>query len=190
VPAQPGECDDDLLQRARAGDRPAFEALYERHFRSAYAVAYRLADADRDLAADAAQDVFVTLVTGASGYRGAGQLRAYLLQCVVNYVRQQLRRRRTAQRCLRAAVADVGEPEAKVITAAAGEAARQALRRLPAEQREVIVLRVYQGLRFAEIAEITGCPVDTAKSRYRRGVERLRHALASWGEEGGTRHEP
>ena len=56
----------------------------------------------------------------------------------------------------------------------------QALRKLPAEQREVIVLKFYHGFTFREIGELTGCSPNTAASRYRYATEALEKLLAEW----------
>ena len=52
-----------------------------------------------------------------------------------------------------------------------------AIEALPDEQREAIVLRVYGGLTFAQIAQVIGDPLPTVATRFRRGLERLRHKL-------------
>jgi len=55
--------------------------------------------------------------------------------------------------------------------------AGELLLRLPGEQREAVVLRIYMGLSFAEIARVTGCGLNTAVSRYRYGLEKIKQSL-------------
>ncbi|MBI5773958.1 MAG: sigma-70 family RNA polymerase sigma factor [Verrucomicrobia bacterium] len=74
---------------------------------------------------------------------------------------------------------------------AAGESplertAMKCLRRLPVEQREVIVLKIWHGHTFEAIAELTGCPPNTAASRYRYGLEKLKTCLKGTEHEHGT----
>jgi RNA polymerase sigma-70 factor (ECF subfamily) len=70
------------------------------------------------------------------------------------------------------------------------EAIELALRKLPEEQREVFLLREYSGVPFKEIAEVTGVPENTVKSRMRYALEGLRRALQELGVEGDLADEP
>ncbi len=73
--------------------------------------------------------------------------------------------------------ADAAEPDAHAIQAERTESVIAAVNELPADHREVVVLRIYAGLTFAQIADVTGEPLPTVASRYRRSLERLKQQL-------------
>ena len=77
-----------------------------------------------------------------------------------------------------ASTADPSEDAARKETR---EVVSRALRQIPSEQREVVILKEFEGLRFREIAEILGCPESTVKSRMYHGLSGLKTALAREG---------
>jgi RNA polymerase sigma factor (sigma-70 family) len=104
---------------------------------------------------------------------GDGDLGGYLYVTVVNLARGHLRRRRVEERHARSLPADrpvTGDPEI--------DETWSAMRRLPAAQRAVLVLRFYEDLPETEIARLLGCRPGTVKSRLHRGLERLRKDLS------------
>ena len=131
--------------------------------------------ADRVAAADAVHNVFLKLAKAGSG--GDVEALAYLRRAVRNECYSVMRTRR---RDIVVAV------DAQLLELVAGEddqlaqrlALEQALQQLPAEQREVVHLKVWEGMTFQEIAEVTGEPLNTAASRYRYAMEKLRAILA------------
>jgi len=149
--------------------------------------AFRLLGSMPD-AEDVVQDVFVRVF--AAGRRDeVASIRAYLYRAVGNACTDLLRSRtRSALRrepvdIDRLATGKDGPPEA---AQAVEESARieALLARLPREQAEAIRLRVFDGLRLDEIAEVLDCPINTVSSRLRYGFQKLREAV---GREGGDR---
>lgn len=147
--------------------------LYDRLGPSLYRYALMIL-ADPSEAEDVVQRVFTVLVRrGAVGMESAD---AYLRRSVRNESYSALRRHRR-----QAAVADatllqaVEAPDERPDDRLAIE---QALRSLPAEQREVIYLKVFEGHTFQEIADLAGEPMNTIASRYRYAIDKLRTALA------------
>jgi RNA polymerase sigma-70 factor (ECF subfamily) len=133
--------------------------------------------ADASAAEDVVQQVFTRVATGASKIDEPDR---YLRRAVRNECYSRLAARRTEPapagdaRALLEAV-----PEATERTDPAERLALEAaLRDLPVEQREVVVMKVYEGLTFEEIAAETGVTVNTAASRYRYALDKLRNALA------------
>ena len=167
--------DDELIERARAGDAAAYGDLVRRYerlaFRTAYAVCGDATDAE-----DAAQEAFVKAYTSLARFRRGAPWRPWLLRIVANEARN---RRRAAGRrehlALRAARAEpslaAGAPEIP------DRELLDALARLDPAHREVVVLRHLLDLPEAECAEVLGCRKGTVKSRLSRALAKLRVEL-------------
>jgi len=133
---------------------------------------------DETAVRDLLQDVFVKLAQGRGEGMAAETERAYLLRMVhhgaIDLMRRDKVRREHAEQ----------QPAETIFTASPDpdrEAFRQrldaALEQLPLEQREVVVLKLWEELTFDEIAGICGIPLNTAASRYRYGIDKLRALL-------------
>jgi RNA polymerase sigma-70 factor (ECF subfamily) len=152
------------------GDRLA--ELYDRHAAALFRYAVVLV-ADRTAAADVVQQVFLKAARGGAGADPA----AYLRRAVRNECFSLLRaRRREIVKAVDAHLLELVEgadeqPAERI-------ALEQALRTLPPEQREVVHLKVWEGMTFQEIAEATDETLNTAASRYRYAMEKLRAQLA------------
>jgi RNA polymerase sigma-70 factor (ECF subfamily) len=167
--------DDELVRRARSGDREAFGMLVARHqqvaFRTAYAVCRDAAEAE-----DATQEAFVKAYRALWRFRRGAPWRPWLLRIVANEARN---RRRAAGRRehLAAQAAAVAPPATPMPDYSAAELS-DALDRLEAPHREVVLLRHVLELTEAETAAALGCRPGTVKSRLSRGLARLREELA------------
>jgi len=161
-----------LTARLEAGDVSALAALYDRYAVAVYRLALALLGREAD-AEDVLQDVFLGLLRRSRDLRDP---RAYLLAAARHRAISILRRRRreTSQGDEPMPVLENGgDPDQAV----AARQIERALGRLPAEQREVVVLRIYEGLSFPEIARVVRTNANTAASRYRYGVARLRELV-------------
>ncbi|MDC3379411.1 RNA polymerase sigma factor [Planctomycetota bacterium] len=148
---------------------PLFKRLGPALYRQAAAIL-----GDRVGAEDVVQDAFVRIWRRRERLDPA-RIDGYLFAAVRNLALDRLRRaKRAASGQLLVAAAGAEEPADGPDT----EKINAALCGLPAEQREVVVLRVHQGLSFAEIAEHTETRLGTVHSRYRYAMERLREALS------------
>jgi RNA polymerase sigma-70 factor (ECF subfamily) len=147
--------------------------LYEAYGARLYRYAVLLL-ADRTVAEDVVQEAFVRLVTAMRGRSGVEATFAYLATIVRNecYTALRKRRRRAEDQApiLERAAPDATEEERMILEAA--------LRALPVEQREVVYLRVHEGLTFQEIADRCAVSINTVASRYRYATAALRRALA------------
>ncbi len=163
---------------ALSGDLPArihgLAAVYREHKDAVLSVAFQLVG-ERHAAEDVLQDVFVALARRSEALPPPADLRAYLLRSCVNRVRD-LRRRPHVVALDGAAVESAATPAA--LEGPDAHVAR-ALRRLPAEQREVVTLHLHGDLRFREIAESLSLSVHTVTSRYRYALARLRRTLGA-----------
>ena len=179
--------DVELVERLGRRDTRAFEALYDRYVRLAFAVALRVL-LDRERAEEVVQDVYVKLWRQPSLFDPRrGTFRPWLLRVVHHRAIDELRqinrdRAQTAEdpegRILEA-LPDVGPAlEDAAESSIEREKVLDALDKLSPSQREAIEMAFFDGLTHAQIAERLGEPLGTVKTRVRLGMRRLRDLLA------------
>lgn len=182
--------DEELLGAYRAGDTVAFETLIFRYRRPLFSYLLRYL-ADRPVAEEIYQDVWMRVIERAGDFRGDSRFSTWLYaiarnRCFDHQRRMRLRRHASLDASpSRLDGNPMGEripsPQAPVDRAAMRPTLQaricDAVEQLPAEQREVFLLRQAQGMSFHEIGEVVGIPVATAKSRMRYALERLQLAL-------------
>lgn len=175
-------CHDDL-RRAREGDERAFTALYRRHSGAVYRFAWLLTGSE-SLANDVTQDTFMELLEGVDGFDPArGSLAAYL--CGI----ARFRAYRASDRRVDS-VADIDEvteasemgavPELPLDALERSRAVGRlydAIRRLPAPYREVLILVELQEMAYADAAAVAGIELGTVRSRLSRAKARLADML-------------
>jgi RNA polymerase sigma-70 factor (ECF subfamily) len=170
--------DGDLVLRYRAGDLGGLLGLYRRYSGPLYLYACSLTG-DAARAEDLVQEAFVRLMS-AGRDRLQESVRPFLYAIVRNLARDASRRssieRSHAPAVALRAIRDDGvDPER---LKRLEEAVETALEKLPAEQREAVVLKVYVGMTFDEIAEVVGVPQGTAISRYQYALKKLGDLLS------------
>ena len=170
--------DDELVQRARAGDLAAFEELVARYQTRAVRLAWTLAGGDAE---DAVQDAFVKAYRSLDRFREGAAFRPWLFTIVANEARN---RRRSAGRRDRLALRTVAlespsspSPEDEAVAADRRRRLAAAIETLGDRDREVIACRWFAELSEAEMAEVLSCRPGTVKSRVSRAMDRLRAAL-------------
>jgi RNA polymerase sigma-70 factor (ECF subfamily) len=171
--------DRALVDAFRAGRDEAFEIIVERHQRRVYQLCYRFAR-DPEEAADLAQDVFVRAFKGLRRFKGQAALGTWLYRVGVNTCLNKVAARRPPTETLdqdRHVDTGAASPFDRVAHGERATELRQAIRRLPPRQRAVLVLRVYQELPHAEIAEILGSSVGAVKANFFHALANLRRAL-------------
>jgi RNA polymerase sigma-70 factor (ECF subfamily) len=183
------------IQRMASGDGSALADLYDRHGRSVYGLAARILG-DPAEAEDLTQDVFTLAWKNAARYDPArGAVAAWLLVTTRTRAIDRIRARRSRPQGgsdddgRKMANIPDGSPSVDVIVATSQDAARVrvALADLPVDQRDALEQAYFQGLSHSEIAERTGIPLGTIKTRIRSGLQRLREAMAPGITEGGLR---
>ena len=175
--------DEELLVRIAAGDAEALGELHDAYGRTAFAVIYRMLSSP-EAAEEVVQDVFHAVWRRAADYRAdRGAVRTWLLTIARNAAIDW--RRTKGKRVEREVELDAAASrpsdssvEETVILSLRAERVREGVRALPAEQRDVLALAFWGGLTQAEIAERTGTPLGTVKSRVRLGMHKLRQHLA------------
>ncbi len=174
-----------LIGLAQEGDRAALEELARRARRLAYTVALGLTG-NREDAADLTQDAMVRFFNALGRFDRGRPLKPWLLRIVRNLYRDRMRRRRvrrvTALEEITEAtgndpVEESPGPEALASRRELQRLVWAALQELPDHYREVIVLRDYHGLAYAEIARVLRLPRGTIMSRLHRGRRMLRRRV-------------
>ncbi len=171
--------DKRLLKRLRAGDKDALRRIYEEYIDDLLRVALSIL-CDVQAAEDCLHDVFVDLAGTADGLKIRSNLRGYLATSVANRARDHLRQRTRQSTVWAKKVCGQpisGNPLRQIVDSEESGRVLDALATLPYEQREVFVLRVQGELKFREIADISGISINSAQSRYRYAIEKLRAIL-------------
>ncbi len=177
--------DATLMLRYRDGDARAFEILYERHKGPLYRYLQRMCGR-REVADDLFQEVWSKVIASRGRYEARAQFNTFLFRiahnCAIDYFRRSGRIAERAVQDIDDVAEQIGGAEHERPDAALAEAQvrsdfRRALEQLPAEQRDVFVLYEESGLTLEEIGRITGVAMETAKSRLRYAVGKLRAAL-------------
>lgn len=184
--------DEDLMEAFRDGSLSAFEMLYRRHRGGVYRYFLRQCSHAED-AQEMLQDVWTRLVAARARYTPSAKFTTYLYQLAHNRLVDHYRRQHTAgavQVDLSAPDDDApaawesmpgrrsDQPEERWQLARYTERLFQTLAALPAEQREVFLLREEGGLTVEEIAVATGANLEATKSRLRYALRKLRQALS------------
>jgi RNA polymerase sigma-70 factor, ECF subfamily len=185
-----------LVQRAQAGDRDALSALVQSQQTYVYSIAMSLMHNPAD-ASDMTQEAFVRLMRSLGTYRGETKFTTWLYRLVTNICLDGLRRRgRTVDSLDEPMTTQAGEdaqtagerladndrwthPEEEVELRESATEVRAALGRLPSAQRVALTMHYFEEMRYEDIADIMGLPLNTVKSHIRRGKERLGLLLSS-----------
>jgi RNA polymerase sigma-70 factor (ECF subfamily) len=188
-----------LVQRAQAGDRDALSSLVQSQQTYVYSIAMSLMHNPAD-AADMTQEVFIRLMRSLGTYRAETKFTTWLYRLVTNICLDGLRRRGRPVESLddtssggnedatsigqRLADSDRWtQPEEEVQLRESATEVRAALAQLPPAQRLALTLHYFEDLRYEDIAEVMGLPLNTVKSHIRRGKERLALALSEPAEQ-------
>jgi RNA polymerase sigma-70 factor (ECF subfamily) len=189
----PDDTDEQLMRRFQRGEAQAFETLMLRHRTPVHSFLLRLTG-ERTRAEDLTQETFLRLVKGAAGWEPRAAVRTWLFTIARNLATDAARRQafRATEPLDPPARGGEGRPRAEAAATDPGpdeaaEAAQlrprleAALAALPAEQREVFLLREHAGLSFGEIAAAVQANENTVKSRMRYALLALRERLAAEG---------
>jgi RNA polymerase sigma-70 factor (ECF subfamily) len=178
--------DEELVARSKTGDTESFNQLIKRWERPIFALAYRTLGREED-ARDVTQETFFRAFRALGGFKGDAKFSSWLYRIALNLCHDWMRRdRRTPLVAVPEGVevehlhADRQPAESVEDLAARAELSRvvaRAMERLPAEQRQAIILKEYHGLTFQEIADLMKCPLSTVKTRVYQGLSTLRSQL-------------
>ena len=176
--------DEQLIMRVAAGDRRAFETLYDRYAATVFGVTMKMLG-DRELAEDAVQEIFWRVWKRAASFDRSRAFAPWLFGIAHNYTIDELRRRRVRPQQVfedeeHPILGDIPDEtdvgEAAVLTDQR-RIVLEALDQLPEEQRQALLLAYFGGLTQQEIAQKLGNPLGTVKTRMRLGLQKLRTLL-------------
>jgi len=169
-----------LIWKFNRGNRNALRGIYEKYKDDLVTLAAALLN-DVSSAEDVVHDVFVFFIESSRKFRLTGTLKGYLATCVANNARNKNKARRTHRSIAldeaNPAVADLNSPEFGAIFGEELHHLSQALGQLPYEQREVLILHTYSGMKFKAIAGQQSVSINTVQGRYRYALDKLRSML-------------
>jgi RNA polymerase sigma-70 factor (ECF subfamily) len=190
--------DEELMSSYRDGDEAAFEMLYRRYEKPLLNFIYRMVMDAAD-AENLCQETFFRVVRGKRKYQATAQFKTWLFRIALNLCRDRSRRMRHRSHLslnapalsqddgdieLQELIPDPSSDPVKYVETDELEALVQgAIRSLPEDQRLVVILKEYQGLKLSEIADIMNCPTGTVKSLNHRAHEKLKRILAKYMED-------
>ena len=176
--------DSQIIERTLGGEPDAFNMLVRRWERQIYGLTLRMLGRDEE-AKDATQETFLSAYRNLSKFRGEAKFSSWIYRIALNICNTKLRGRSRAVISL-----DEQREESGLELAASSDDlgsrlqqeqitrhVRRALQGLPADMRQVIIMKEYEGLKFSEIAEILGIPISTVKTRMYTGLSELRKRL-------------
>jgi RNA polymerase sigma factor (sigma-70 family) len=184
---------DALIARAREGDKNAQGKLVQLWYKRIYNFAYKFFF-DHDLAMEAAQKTFISMHRNIEGLQEVTRFRSWLYTIAVNYCREEVRKKKASRSVslhdLRPGESEEsyrweasnsrGEnPEKQLRQTELSDLLQQCLMELSVEQREVVIMKEYEGLKFREIAETLQISENTVKSRMYYGLDGLKKILES-----------
>lgn len=182
---------DTLIIRAREGDKNAQGKLVQLWYKRIYNFAYKFFF-DHDLAMEVSQKTFISMYRHIESLQEVARFRSWLYTIAVNYCREELRKRKTNRSVslhdLRpgeqedsyhweASTGRVDNPERQLRQTELSDLLQQCLLELSDEQREVVIMKEYEGLKFREIAEALQISENTVKSRMYYGLDGLKRIL-------------
>ena len=177
--------DEQLVERALAGDGDAFGEVVRRWERKIYALSYGITGSAEE-ARDAAQETFIAAYRNLQGFRGEAKVSSWLHRIAVNQCISRQRRARVraetgieeeAEAASGSLLSPGGSPAHAAESKERAEAVRRAVASLPRELREVVLLKEFEELTFQEIADALGIPLSTVKGRLYTALRQLRLRL-------------
>lgn len=184
--------DEQIVERALTGDAEAFGEIVLRWERRIFALAYGMLGREED-ARDATQETFLAAFRNLRGFRGEAKVSSWLHRIAVN---QCITRQRRAKVRNEAAIEDEEERHASRFSSpfelsparlAEGreniDAVRRAVKSLPLDLRQVVLMKEFEELTFREIAEALDLPLSTVKSRLYTAMRQLQMRLQKFGDE-------
>ena len=184
--------DEDLVEAFQSGDISAFDHLVRRWDRKIQGVVYRLVG-NQEEARDLSQEAFLKAYRALGTFKREARFSSWLYQIALNATRDRMRRRRRHPDVSLDEVEERPDASLRDARPSAFELIESndlsrlvaaAMAGLPDEQREVLILKEYEGLTFPEIAETLDVPLSTVKTRLYRGLVQLRIRLERQGIRG------
>lgn len=182
---------DTLIQRAQQGDQKAQGQLVQMWYKRIYNYSFKFF-LDHDQAMEATQKTFISMCRNLAGLQDIARFKPWLYKISVNYCREELRRKKNSRTTPFDNVWNhesenspgwelsgnrLDNPDRKLQHAELSDILQSALKELNEDQREVVIMKEYEGLKFREIAEVLNISENTVKSRMYYGLDSLKKIL-------------
>ena len=177
--------DADLVLKFKGGEESAFEVLVRKYMKDAYSFCLKLTH-DAQEAEELSQMGFVSAYRALRGFRGESTFKSWLYRIFINQYRDHLRRTRRAEARLEVVRVEAERRQGTDLEESelhAGELAdvvKEKVELLPDRQREVLVLHLYQGMGYTDIAAALGCSYDDVKMNLSLARKRLKQELKEY----------
>jgi RNA polymerase sigma-70 factor (ECF subfamily) len=181
------DIDRQLVERARGGDKRAFDLLVQKYHRRLMRLLSRMVRNQEEVE-DIAQETFIKAYRALPQFRGDAAFYTWLYRIGVNTARNYLSSRKRQMPTIsdqalnddddvdeRIVAEDINTPESMLLSKQVAMAVNDVVEALPEELRTAITLREMEGMSYEEIAELMGCPIGTVRSR----IFRAREAIAA-----------
>ena len=165
--------DKELIRKVHSGNKDALNIIIEKYYDELYRFCFYLTGQETD-SYDIVQEVFLKFIRYVDSYQYKN-LKGYLLTIARNLCCDYFRHKKDAVGLEE--VGEQGKEDSRIALTEDSLLLGKALMQIPAEQREVIILRIYEEFKFAEIAGILGCSLSTVKSRYHLGIRKLKKIM-------------
>lgn len=182
---------DTLILRAKQGDQNAQGKLVQLWYKRIYNFGYKFF-VDHDMAMEISQKTFISMCKNLSGLQDTARFKSWLYKIAINYCREEARKTKNSRSFSFDAVWNHeaedsprwessgtrnDNPERQLQQIELSDILQEALGQLNDEQREVVIMKEYEGLKFREIAEVLNISENTVKSRMYYGLDGLRKIL-------------
>lgn len=171
-----------LMWKYNRGNVEALPRIYARYKDDLMTLATALLY-NKDAAEDVVHDVFVNFIRSCGSLRLTKTIKGYLATCIANDVRNRnkagQRHQSVSLEQVTSVASDSNRPDISAVFGEQSQHLAWALRQLPSQQREVLLLRLYSGLKFRTIAKLECESISTIQGRYRYGLNKLRSLLNS-----------
>lgn len=165
--------DKELIRKVHSGNKDALNIIIDKYYDELYRFCFYLTGQETD-SYDIVQEVFLKFIRYVDSYQYKN-LKGYLLTIARNLCCDYFRHKKDEVRIEE--VEEQGKEDSRITLAEDGLLLKKALLQISAEQREVIILKICEELKFAEIAGVLGCNLSTVKSRYHLGIRKLRKVM-------------
>ena len=165
--------DKELIRKVHSGNKEALNSIINKYYDEIYRFCFYLTGCETD-SYDITQEVFLKFIRYVDSYQYKN-LKGYLLMIARNLCYDFFRHKKDIV-CIEEIV-EIGKEDSEIAVVEDGMLLKQALLEISEEQREVIILRIYEELKFMEISKMLGCNISTVKSRYHLGIKKLKKIM-------------
>ena len=181
----------ELISRCQKGDQEALKEIFDQYHQKVYRVAYGVVR-EREEALDIVQEVFIKLYRSIRNFKGKSKFYSYLYRMAMNTAIDHTRKMKKSPAI---SLNEDGSfepsdgvekrPDSLLLDKELEERVKQALEKLPVDQKAAFIFREVEGLSYGEIAEAMGCSIGTVMSRLHYGRKRMQEFLKDYIRLGG-----